>query len=164
MRIRSFLFGIACLVAFVSTAQTASTTSGCAPLTVNFTPPSGTSTYFWNFDDGTTSPLANAVNIFIKPGTYNVKFYATAGGPQIGSTITITVSAKPVPVLTSTTPLKGCIPLTVNLSTSVNLPAGVTATGYKWVYGDGSGSGAVPNPNPNTTKTYTTPGVWEVSV
>lgn len=161
MRIRSFLFAIACLVSFLSLAQTASKTSGCLPLEVRFTPPGGTSTYYWVLENGVTSNLQKPAHVYTKAGTYVVKFYAVSGGPQIGNSITINVYAKPTPDIVTTSPLKGCIPLTVNLTgTTTALPPNVTLSSYKWTYGDGSPS-VIGSP---VTKTYVTPGKFTVGL
>ncbi len=124
-------------------AQTASVTQGCVPLEVSFTPPAGSSSYFWTFGDGATSQLQSPTNTFINPGTYNVQFAASAGGPVIG-TITINVYPKPVPTFTAT-PTEGCSPLPVQFTNTTTLNPGITITGYSWVYGDGGlGNGANP--------------------
>lgn len=160
MRIRSFLFAIACLVISLSTAQTASKTSGCVPLEVKFTPPGGTSTYYWVLESGVTSPLQNPSHIYTKAGTYVVKFYASSTGPQIGNSITINVYPKPTPEIVTTSALKGCIPLTVSLTGTANLPPNVSLGYYKWTYGDGSPS-VIGSP---VTKTYNTPGKFTVGL
>lgn len=160
MRIRSFLFGIACVIASLSTAQTATTpTIGCVPLSVSFSAPPGATTFFWDFGDGATSNLQNPNNIYTIPGTFTVIFRASAGGPPVGTPITVTVSPKPVPVITTSSILKGCLPLTVNLTGSATLPSGVTLSGYKWSFGDGTGGTGSP-----TTKTYVTPGKFTVAL
>lgn len=161
MRIRSLLFIAACIVATVANAQKAtSPTIGCAPLNVTFEAPTGTATYFWTFGDGATSTLANPVNPYTVAGTYTVIFRATAGGPPIGNPITITVSPKPVPTITTLSPLKGCVPLTVTLNGSATLPSNVSLSGVKWSYGDGSPAGT----STPTTKTYVTPGKFTVTL
>ena len=160
MRIRSFLFVIDCVVSTVSNSQTAtSPTIGCVPLNVNFEAPAGATTYFWDFGDGATSNLKSPVNPYTIAGTYTVIFRATAGGPPVGSPITVTVSPKPVPTITTSSILKGCVPLTVNLAGNAVLPAGVTLGGYKWSFGDGTGATGSP-----TTKTYVTPGKFTVAL
>ncbi len=161
MRIRSFLFAAACIIATLANAQKAtSPTVGCAPLDVTFEAPTGTTTYFWDFGDGSTAKTATPTNKFTSVGTFTVKFSATPGGPVIGSPITITVSAKPVPTITTTSPLKGCVPLTVTLTGNATLPSSVSLVGYKWSYGDGSPAGT----NSPTTKTYVTPGKYTVTL
>ena len=73
--------GIIFLSSLDSFSQVADITKGCAPLKVNFTAPSTSTTYFWDFKDGVTSNLQNPANIFGKVGIYNVTFRETVGGP-----------------------------------------------------------------------------------
>jgi PKD repeat protein len=63
-------------------AFTASTTSGIAPLTVNFTSTStGTiSTYAWTFGDGGTSSAQNPSHVYAAPGTYTVTLAVSGPG------------------------------------------------------------------------------------
>lgn len=138
-------------------AQTASTTQGCVPLEVSFTPPAGASSYFWTFGDGATSQLQSPTNTFINAGTYTVQFSASAGGAVIG-TITINVYPKPVPTFTAT-PTEGCSPLPVQFTNTTVLSPGITITSFSWVYGDG-GQGSGPNP----TRTFSAAGSHFVSM
>ncbi|MEQ8910280.1 MAG: PKD domain-containing protein [Vicingaceae bacterium] len=132
-----FLTLFSCLLfsSFLS-AQTADFEDGCAPLTVNFTPPPGLSSYFWDFKDGTTSILQFPSNTFINPGSYDVELKQSAGGPTVG-TITIDVFTKPS-IQISADFQKGCRPLNVNLSDVTNLSPSVSVNAYNWVFGDGS--------------------------
>lgn len=139
-------------------SQTADVTVGCAPLQVNFTSPLGSSTYFWDFADGSSSNLQNPSNTFTTAGTYNVIFKNTPTGPTVG-TITITVHNKPVPTYTTSSTLKGCVPLTISLSDNTILPTGVIATGYNWSMGNGSGLNGQ-----NVNYTYSTSGVYDISL
>lgn len=161
MRIRSLLFVLGCLMGTVLSAQTATTpTSGCAPFDVSFAAPAGGGPYFWVFGDGATSTQEKPTNQYTTPGTYTVLFSKTAGGTPIGAPITVTVSAKPVPIITTTSLLKGCTPLTVNLKggTVDVVPGGIT--GFKWSYGDGSPADA----GQTVTKTYTGAGTYTVTL
>lgn len=160
MRIRSFLVVIACIVTTLSIAQTASKTSGCAPLEVNFTSPAGATKYYWDFGDGATSDKPSPDNVFTKPGTFIVKFFAGPGGPQVGNSITINVYAKPLPEIITTSVLKGCIPLPVNFTGSAAVPPGVNLVSYRWSFGDGSAS-VIGSP---VNKIYTTPGKFTVAL
>ncbi|MGJ8661774.1 MAG: PKD domain-containing protein, partial [Bacteroidota bacterium] len=131
---------------------------GCVPLTVNFTAPTGSSTFYWDFDDGASANIQNPSNTFINPGTYVVEFKNSPGGAVVGS-ITINVYPKPVPTITAVGATKGCQPLPVNFAANVTLPSGITATSYTWTYGEGS-SGVGQNVN----FTYNTSGVFNVSI
>ena len=139
-------------------AQTASVTEGCASLTVTFTPPSGQSSFFWDFKDGATSVLQNPSHIFALPGVYNVEFKNSAGGAVIG-TVLITVYAKPdLDVVAA--PDKGCAPLSVELQSNNTIDPNITVFGYRWVYGDGEGGLAAPT----VVHTYNNTGSYTVSL
>lgn len=137
--------------------QSASTTQGCVPLEVQFTPPAGAPGHFWVFGDGATSQLSNPSNTFITPGTYTVQYSHSQGGPVQG-TITINVYSKPVPTFTAE-PESGCAPLTVQFTNTTQLNPGITITGFSWVFGGGGiASGA------NPTHTFTQAGSHFVSM
>lgn len=110
--------------------------SGCAPLTVNFTPPSGMSIYYWDFDNGGSSTDANPVGvIFNTPkNPYNVTLRACKTCPVL-HTYNITVFPKPTITID---PITGCAPLNVNISPLIGLPPGVTTTSIKYIYSDGT--------------------------
>jgi len=141
---------------------TAATTSGAAPLTVNFTSGStGTiDTHAWTFGDGTTSAAQNPSKLYSAAGTYTVSL--TVSGPGGANTLTragyITVIAAPTPApvaqfVAATT--SGLAPLTVNFtSTSTG-----SISGYAWTFGDGTTS-AMQNP----AKIYTAAGAYTVSL
>ncbi len=138
-------------------AQTADVTKGCAPLVVRFTPPPGVTSFFWDFKDGATSNMASPINIFTTPGTYEVEFRQTPGGPIIG-TVPITVFRRPE-VFATVDPSSGCSPLSVQFLDSIALSGDVQVLGQSWVFGDGSGgSGAMPS------HVYLIPGTFTVSV
>ena len=69
---------------------TASTTSGIAPLAMNFlnTSTGNISTYEWNFGDGTTSAVQSPSHVYAAAGSYSVSLTVT--GP--GGTNTLTES------------------------------------------------------------------------
>jgi hypothetical protein len=60
--------------AIISSAFTASPTTGHTPLTVQFTDTStgGVTSWLWNFGDGQTSTLQNPSHTYTEPGTYTV--------------------------------------------------------------------------------------------
>jgi gliding motility-associated-like protein len=137
----------------------ASPTSGCAPLTVNFSDlsPSGVNSWLWKFGDGATSTLQNPSHTYTNPGTYTVKLIATNTNGCIDS-IThsnyITVYANPT-ISFSGTPLFACDP---NLNVQFNSVV-TGATLWQWDFGDG-GTGNTQNP----LHTYTTNGVYTVTL
>ncbi|MFT5279453.1 MAG: gliding motility-associated-like protein [Bacteroidia bacterium] len=144
-RILSFWLLIVLIgVAVSSHAQTANTTQGCEPLTVQLTAPAGGASWFWVFDDGATANLENPENTYTDPGDYIVEYSATPGGTIIG-TITINVYAQPVPEFTAD-PTEGCAPFNVSFDDITTVGAGVTINGYTWVFGNGGiASGSSPN-------------------
>lgn len=145
-------------ISVCASAQTASPSQGCVPLTVSFTAPAGGGpTHFWTFGDGATATGENPENTFVTPGTYEVEYSATAAGPVIG-TVTINVYEQPVPEFTAD-PTEGCAPLLVNFTNTTQVGAGVNITGYSWVFGDGgNASGSSPN------HWFTAPGSYFVSL
>jgi len=133
---------------------TSNITSGCAPLTVQYTnqTPGVVTNYFWTFPGGTPefSTNTNPVVTYNTPGVYNVSLEATnLGGPAtIIKAGYITVSGGP----------------TANFSTVVNnlnvqtTNLSANATNYVWNFGDGT---------PNSTATspahvYAQPGTYTI--
>ena len=138
-------------------SQTASDSTGCAPLQVKFTPPGGVASFFWDFKDGATSVLASPTNTFSTPGTYAVEFRETPAGPVVG-TVTITVYPKPVVGITAV-PESGCVPLLVQFTDTTKLAGDIQVLTRSWVFGDGfNGLGL------NPTHTYGAVGAFTVSL
>lgn len=109
---------------------------------VQFTPPDGQLSHFWDFQTGATSTLSNPSNIFINPGTYVVEYKNDQNGPVVG-TITINVYPKPVlSVETDTT--TGCKPLSVVFNAVTDLAPEIEIITYEWVFGDGGVGNSVP--------------------
>jgi PKD repeat protein len=139
----------------------ASTTSGTAPLALNFTSTStGTiSTYAWTFGDGTTSSAQNPSQVYSAAGVYTVSLTVTGpGGSNTqtrGNYITVSAAAvAPVAQFTAST-TSGTAPLTVNFtSTSTG-----TISTYAWTFGDGTTSSAQ-----NPSQVYSATGVYPVSL
>lgn len=138
-------------------AQTASISSGCAPLSVDFTGPGGLSDYFWDFQNGANSLDADPSAIFTEEGVYEVSLREGNGGPLIG-TVTITVFPRPdLSFAVDTT--AGCAPLQLDFSNTSTIDPGITVVSYSWVFGDGGASGGT-----DPTYTYNTPGQFDVSL
>lgn len=79
----------------------ASTISGHAPLTIDFTGENSTdadgviSSWAWNFGDGLTSSEANPTHTFTNPGDYNVRLVVTDNSSLVDTTyIQISVGAR----------------------------------------------------------------------
>ena len=76
-------------------AFTASSLSGSAPLSVQFTDRSTGSPalWTWTFGDGSTSSLRNPAHTYTSPGTYMVELTVSGSGGTASARETITVSA-----------------------------------------------------------------------
>ncbi|AKA36092.1 PKD domain-containing protein [Flagellimonas lutaonensis] len=141
---------------------TANPTQGEAPLPVifdgsNSTDDVGIVSYFWDFDNGTTSTEINPVTTFTDAGTYEVTLTVTDdGGLTDMTTITITVvdpmGNLPPNAVVSATPDSGEAPLEVSFTGS-NSTDDVGVVSYAWDFGDG-GSSTEADP----VHTYNTPG------
>lgn len=110
-------------------------------LTVDFTDLStgGSTSWFWDFGDGSTDTLQNPTHTYASGGVYNVCLIMTncAGSDTICSTVNV---ACPIPVADYTTLLTG---------TNVDFTfTGSGATSYTWDFGDG-GIATTPNPSHN---------------
>jgi PKD repeat protein len=120
---------------------TASTTSGIAPLALNFLNSSTGSitSYNWAFGDGTTGTAPSPSHIYSAAGVYTVSLTATGPGGSNTQTrtnyITVTNLSAPVAKFTGS-PTSGVIPLTVAFTSSST----GTITGYAWNFGDGTTS------------------------
>jgi PKD repeat protein len=114
----------------------ATPTSGCSPMTVNYTDQStGATSWSWTFPGGSpsTSTLQNPVVVYNAAGTYDATLNAyNVPGNQAGSmtkTAYIAVTAAPV---APTTP-QGTDALCINPSNQTYTTTAVaTATGYAW--------------------------------
>jgi PKD repeat protein len=138
-------------------AFTGSPTSGCAPLTVNFTDQSTGSitSWSWTFGDGGSSTSQNPSHQYTSAGNYTVTLTVTGPGGSDGETKTnyITVSVPPTAGFTGS-PTSGDVPLTVNFT---NQSSG--ATSYSWNFGDSQTSTAT-----NPSHTYTSTGTFTVTL
>ena len=138
----------------------ASVTSGCTPLVVQFTDKSTGGPADWTWNLGTsTSVKQNPSAIFINPGTYTIKLKIknANGEDSITKTNYITVHAKPV-VDFNASPSAGCIPLPVSF-TDLSTTNGGTITSRVWDFGDGTSS-----PDQNPTHTYTLTDTFNITL
>ncbi len=109
---------------------------GCSPHTTFFTNTSlNSTTWLWDFGDGTTSTDQNPFHTFTDTGSYTVTLTAyspngcSATVVQPGAVTTSSITAN----LTGS-PRAGCAPLPVNFTGS-STPAGVS---WQWDFGDGT--------------------------
>ncbi|WP_289038247.1 PKD domain-containing protein [uncultured Zobellia sp.] len=144
----------------------ASTQSGQAPLTINFTGSNssddvGVIAYMWDFKDGSTSNKSNPSHTFDSAGTYEVELtVADVDGLQNKETITVNVQAPvnnpPVAVAHANT-LSGEAPLAVSFTGNDSSDdKGVTR--YDWNI-SGNYSNEV-----NPSHVFTAPGFYDVSL
>lgn len=137
-------------------AFTPDLTSGCPPLTVNFTNNStGATNYFWDFGDGSTSTVQHPSHLYATAGLYVVKLIVTdATGCSdtliypTGFNVSQSVVNYQVPP-----PVNGCAPHAVNFSDASG------AASFLWDFGDGTTSTLA-----NPYHVYTEPGVYTTSL
>ncbi|MCH8903219.1 MAG: PKD domain-containing protein [Bacteroidetes bacterium] len=148
--------------AHISSAQlnagfNASSTSGCAPIFVNFTDIStGTPTsWLWDLGNGNQSTLQNPSAIYKNPGIYSIKLIISDGSGTDSSEILISVFASPQSDFTTDTS-NGCTPLLVNFSDKSS-PGSTAINDWFWDFGDGTVD-SIQNPS----HTYINPGVYSV--
>ncbi|MGD0951664.1 MAG: PKD domain-containing protein, partial [Methanotrichaceae archaeon] len=143
---------------------TATSTSGCAPLTVIFTDASNgngqdITGWTWDFGDTTTySGQTSPAHIYSSPGTYTVRLTVTTscGTNTMTKTGYITAYGPPTADFT-TTSTSGCSPLTVTFANTSN-GNGRTITGWTWDFGDTTTySGQTP-----PAHIYSSPGTYTV--
>ena len=131
----------------------ASPTTGCAPLTVQFTNTSSANAteFFWEFPGGNpaSSTEQNPVVTYDSPGTYSVTLTASnsAGSSTVTQTDLIVVVGQPTAAF-STSVLGATVSFT-------NQSYG--ATSYQWDFGDGNSS-----TTPDPTHTYAASGTYTV--
>ncbi len=131
-------------------------TIGCAPLTTQFNDGTiGTTSWLWDFGDGTTSTLQNPSHTYTTPGIYTVSLTSTGAGGACTQVInnfsTFDVRGGYAGFIHFDSP---CPPyVTTFTDTSLN------AVSWLWNFGDGTTSTSQ-NPNHN----YTDPGYYSVSL
>ncbi|MBI5539889.1 MAG: PKD domain-containing protein [Bacteroidia bacterium] len=127
-------------------------TSGCSPISVHFQNQSyGATTFYWDFNDGTTSTQTNPDHIFVNTTltaiNYNISLIATSVYNCTDTTNKLlTVYPKPtvdINILQST----GCTPFSAQFN---NTSTG--ATTFNWNFGDNTTS---TSPNTTINHTYT---------
>jgi PKD repeat protein len=142
-------------------AFSASTTTGVAPLALNFINSStgNVTSYKWTFGDGTTSTAQSPAHTYSAAGTYTVSLTATGPGGSNTQTRSNYISVSgtataPVAAFTANK-TSGTAPVAVQFtSTSKG-----TISSHAWKFGDGTTSTAQ-----NPIKTYSVPGTYTVSL
>ena len=74
-----YFFKINCFFSQVNASFNSDVVVGCSPLVVNFTNTSSNSiSYYWDFNNGSTSILNNPSVTFVNPGFYSIKLVAAS--------------------------------------------------------------------------------------
>ncbi|MEW5925197.1 MAG: PKD domain-containing protein, partial [Candidatus Zixiibacteriota bacterium] len=134
-------------------------TSGCVPLTVNFTDLSTgpVISWDWDFGDGGGSALENPSHQYTTAGTYTVSLTVTSSICDDTETKVGYITVSDVPVADfSGTPTVGYAPLTVDFT---DLSTGNPTT-WSWNFGDGVGTSTEKNPN----YVYNDTGIYTVTL
>lgn len=131
--------------------------SGCSPLTVNFTnlsTGSGTLTYTWDLGNGNTSTLKDPKAVYSTAATYTVKLTATNGTQTSTKQKTITVFKSPVANFSANN--KGCTPFIAQF-TDGSTQGDAAITSWNWDFRNG-----VTKTEKNPSFTYTDAGKFTV--
>ena len=160
--ISGLLFGLLRAMGQTPVADFSATpTSGCGPLVVQFTDLTTNSPTNWNWDfgNGRFSSSQNPTTTYSSPGIYNVRLIVrNASGSAVAEKDGyITVYPSPSPQL-SATPSVACAPANVQF-TDQSSPGQGSITAWLWNFGDGSTS-TVQNP----FHVYTQTGYYNVGL
>ncbi|MDF2187530.1 PKD domain-containing protein [Paraflavitalea sp. CAU 1676] len=171
---RKLLFSLLLFSALLQRAQaqvpaanfSSSATSGCAPLSVQFTDQSTGSPTSWNWDFGAAG-LANQQNpfiVFATPGTYTVTLIVRNANGTNGVTKTNYITVYPSPIARFTSDIvdqnnTACAPSFVRFTDQSSTTVGTIAS-WEWDFGDGSPKVTQQNP----AHQYTTPGFYTVTL
>jgi gliding motility-associated-like protein len=140
----------------------ASVTSGCSPLVVDFNDlSSGNPTsYFWDFGNGATSTLKNPSTTYFTEGVYSVKLTVknNSGTNTLTRSSLITLYGKPTPqfIVSDST---GCFPIRSQFTDLSGSSTGTTNSKWFWDFGDGTQS-----TDQNPLHTYTSSGNFGVTI
>ena len=142
-------------VVFAQAGFTPAVYSGCKPLNIQFTNTSvSTSSYNWDFGNGSFSTQVNPSTVFTVAGTYHVTLVATGAGGTTTATVTITVVDGPVADFsasnTTVCQSSGVVQFTNNSS---------SYDSCVWDFGDGSTSNQI-----NPVHIYNLPGQFSVTL
>jgi gliding motility-associated-like protein len=137
----------------------ADVTSGCPPLTVNYTNLStGATAYSWNFGNGNTANTLNGGAVYSLPGLYTVMLTASNGGVTDAKSIVITVFTKPVASFTTSAPQ--CTGQTITFHDNSTPGSGALAN-WHWDFGDGNATNTVSG---TSSHTYSSGGTYPASL
>lgn len=135
----------------------ASTTSACAPVLVQFTDESTGNPNYWKWDlgDGTISYLKNPSATYLHPGIYTIKLLVqnSAGEDSLIKTNYVEVHAAPAVSFTASQ-TSACSQLSTNFTAQGN-----GSQQWQWDFGDG-----IFSTEQNPAHTYAQPGNYNVSL
>lgn len=154
-----FIFCPAIVMAQLHTDFSATTVSGCPPLSITFTDNStgNPNLWRWDFGDGTGSPKQSPTTTYFNSGTYNVKLVIKNGRGKDSLIKNQYIVVNALPVIDFTASAKtGCFPLKVNF-TDLSLAGSGTISNWEWDFGDGTVS-----TEQNPEHTYTVGGNFRV--
>ena len=142
---------------------TTNKTSGCSPLTVQFTDQSTGNpiSWSWDFGNGQLSSIKNPLVTFPQPGTYTIRLIVknAFGIDDEIKTDYITVFSSPTAALTANI-ATSCVPALIQFTDLSTIPPGSgTITSWLWDFGDGFTS-----TQQNPSHTYTSIGFYTVSL
>ncbi len=131
-----------------------------APSTVQFTDlTSGSTSWFWDFGDGTTSTQQNPSHQYTATGDYDVTLTATTGTGCTNTTTKTAFIRIHEPVITLNLPTGGCVPFSYTPTATVLTLDSVAS--YSWNLGAPGAIFNVKNPPPYT---YASVGSYDVSL
>ena len=161
--ISGLLFGLLKAMAQAPVADFSATpTTGCGPLGVNFKDQSTNSPSFWSWDfgNGQVSSVQNPSVTYTTPGTYNVRLIVrnASGSNAVEKDGYITVYPYPSPHFTANPSGVACAPANVQFTDQSTAGQG-SITSWAWTFGDGLTSNGQ-----NPQHTYTQPGYYTVGL
>lgn len=147
----------------------ASTTSGVAALTVNFSaqgssdPDGSITSYSWDFGNGANSTAMNPTYTYQQAGGYTAVLTVTDNvGLSSSASVFISVSApanNAPTAVASANVTSGVAPVQVTFSSAGSSDSDGSIASYSWNFGDGSTSTAA-----SPAKTYSTAGVYTATL
>jgi gliding motility-associated-like protein len=138
-------------------AMAGPSTTGCLPLTVNFTNASTAASFYWDFDDnGATSTDTFPSHTFVNPGVYNVMLIAIdSNSCNITDTFFIQVNASDTLGNFNFTHSDACFGNDMQFEAT----GGSNADLYSWDFGDGTTANVM-----NPVHQYSAAGTYTVTL